>query len=134
MGHAGSAAGPLSLIGTPFRDGGRDSDGLDCWGLVRLAFRQWRGIDLPAYGEISALDLLRVARAMSAGAEKWHLVATPQPWDVALLRGHGTRLACHVGLVTAAGLLHTEPATGAVVVPLRHLMIKHRIQGFFRYD
>ena len=28
------------LIGVPFVDGGRDKNGLDCWGLVKEAFRR----------------------------------------------------------------------------------------------
>ena len=49
-------------IGVPFEDGGRTLAGFDCWGAIWLAYAE-RGIELPDSGEVSALDLRRVARA-----------------------------------------------------------------------
>lgn len=124
-------------IGLPFEDGGRTRRGLDCWGLVRLVFAAERGIELPSYGEISAGDLMALARAFTAGAEgaHWMQVTLPQEFDVVLMRsGHGHRGVVHVGVIAGPGrLLHVERTTASVIVPLSHLSVAGRITGYRRY-
>ncbi|MBA5776298.1 C40 family peptidase [Stappia sp. F7233] len=125
-------------VGIPFRDGGRDLAGLDCWGLVRLVYAQELGIDLPSYGEISARQLISVARAISAGArsEEWRPVGSDnlRPFDVAVMRRSGGINACHVGVLIRPGqVLHVEYATATVAVPLSHFTIRERIACFRRH-
>lgn len=133
MGNERQVAGPLSLIGTPYIDGGRDRQGADCWGLVCIAYSEYLGITLPSYGEISAQDLRAVSREMSAGAELWHRVDAPQYLDVVLMKAPGRRVPVHVGLIVGNAVLHSEKASDAVLVPLSHENIKNRIAGVFRY-
>jgi cell wall-associated NlpC family hydrolase len=124
-----------SYVGTPFRDGGRGQDGLDCWGLVVACYRDILGVELPGYGEISARDLARVARAMSTGKDDgWRPVDDPVAMDVALMRaGNGGRLVVHVGvMVDRDRVLHTEAGTAVVVVPVKHFSIAGRIAGYRR--
>ena len=47
------------LIGVPFMDGGRDKNGMDCWGLVREYFKR-QGIVVKDYG-ISAAEELKIS-------------------------------------------------------------------------
>ena len=37
------------FIGIPFKVGGEDFEGCDCWGLVKLYFKQILDIDIPDY-------------------------------------------------------------------------------------
>jgi cell wall-associated NlpC family hydrolase len=121
-----------SYVGLPF---GEDAGSVTCWGLVRRIYADQLGIDLPAYGEISAADLMRIARAMKAGADDgWIAVSDPRCFDVALMRGpSGGASVVHVGvMIDALRMIHVEAATAAVIVPVRHWTIANRIIGYRR--
>lgn len=138
-----SGAVPLTpwwgrYIGLPYVDGARGPDAVDCWGLIVLVYRDRLGIDLPAYGEISARDLIRVARAMAAGsgiADGWSPVARPQPHDVAIMASaRGGRAVVHVGLmVTTSLMLHAEEGIGVGTIPVTHFAVAGRILGYRRH-
>lgn len=122
-------------IGLPFGEGpGR----VTCWSLVVRVYADRLGVVLPAYGEVSAADLMRVARAMrdgSGASDGWRAVAAPAEFDVALMRGaQGGQAVVHVGVVVGATrLLHVEAASHAVLVPLDHWSVRDRILGYRRH-
>lgn len=121
-------------VGLPFGEG---RGCVTCWSLICRVYADHLGIDLPGYGEISAHDLVRVARKMTAGAETgpWRKVGAPEALDVVLMRSaRGGAAVCHVGVMAdPLTVLHAEETTGAVLVPLTHFTIRHRIAGFRRY-
>lgn len=114
-----------NYIGLPYRQH-------HCWGLVRKVYAEQLGVTLPAYGEISASDLIAVARQIARdSARDWQRVEAPAEFDVAVLRARSGGV--HVGVVTQPGwMLHTEAATDAVHVPISHLSVRGRITGFWR--
>jgi len=124
-------------LGIPYRDRGRDRQGCDCWGLVRLVYGELLGIELPSgiegYG--SALDRAAVHRTIAAGLGDWHCVPEGEDLalDIALLSRGGE--ACHVGLVTLHGwVLHTREGCDSVQEPLRRLeRLGYRLEGFYRH-
>lgn len=131
-------------VGIPFDD--RDADGAaHCWGLVRRVYANERGITLPAYGEISASDIVAMARSVQSETVLgglWAPVAPKQEqeFDVGVMLawldidGVRRRYPVHVGVITAERtILHVERATAAVCVPLSHPSIRFRYSGAFRY-
>ena len=92
------------------------------------------GVDLPVYGETSAHDLLRVARAMSSAAEEMWEKCDPAALAVVGMRsGSGGRFVCHVGvMVDAERVLHVERKANASVVSSRHFSVAGRIVGYWR--
>ena len=59
-------------IGTPFKAFGRTMEGCDCWGLLRIVYREAFGIELPSYvSDYTATD----ARQELAGL----IVTEPEP-------------------------------------------------------
>ena len=125
---------PFRYVGLPFGEGAGQ---VTCWSLVRAVYADTLGVVLPAYGEISARDLIRVARRMTDGAEEatWSVPPCPGVLDVVLMRSaRGGAAVCHVGvMVDDRSVLHAEEATGAVLVPLSHFTIRNRVAGFRRY-
>lgn len=126
-------------VGLPFKDGGRDRNGVDCWGLIRLIYQQELRIDLPTYGEISAEDLARVAEAVGSNysLEPWHEISESNilPFDVVVMKFYGQKRIGHVGIMVHDGrtVLHTERNLDSALVPLNHMTIRHRIVGFRRH-
>jgi cell wall-associated NlpC family hydrolase len=124
-------------IGIPFREKGRDEDGLDCWGLVRLVFKEERGIVLPSYDESysSTEDSEAIEALVIENKTSWQEVPAgkERPWDVVLLRLRGRPM--HVGLVTAPGfMLHITRETFYVAhESYRAAIWRSKILGFYRY-
>lgn len=93
-----------------FVDGGRSPDGVDCWGLIWLMYKQELGITLPSYDQISAEDLRLVSGAISRDSVEWPWVEVLQrnmePFDVVVLRGLGKSQGRygwydgHIGIIT----------------------------------
>jgi cell wall-associated NlpC family hydrolase len=139
-GHRGAVAGAVlvnrpwfdAYVGLPFGEGQGE---VTCWALVCRIYRDQLGISLPSYGEISAADLMRVARAMRAGADDgWITIGTPRALDVVLMRGaQGGSSVVHVGvMVDGVRMIHVERAAAAAVVPINHWTVAGRITGFRR--
>ena len=66
-------------VGVPYKLHGRDEDGLDCWGLVRLIYKEQKDIDLPSLSEeyFTADEVLAGAlEKRKVLAQKRALVAT----------------------------------------------------------
>lgn len=122
-------------IGAPFVDGGRGPEFYDCWGLVTAVYATHRGIELPAYGEISAHDLGRVSRAMAGYRDGWQQVETPEPFDVALMRLPLSARPGHVGIYVGDGMiLHIEAKARAALESVKSVMIAERIIGYWRHE
>lgn len=124
------------FLGLPWREKGRDRNGVDCWGLCRLAFAEARGILLPSYHETYSTTVESALIEQTIGAEMPNLVqrvpeAQAEAWDFVLLR-EGAR-ATHVGLVAAPGLmLHIERDSTARVQRWADNEFRLRLVGFYR--
>lgn len=125
-------------VGLPFRPDARGPREFDCWGLVRAVYAEERQIELPSYGEISARNLLAVARAMQAacgGSDRWLKVADPAAFDVAGMRLPGSSRVGHVGvMISSTAFLHVEQASASVVVDRHHFSVASRVAGFWRFQ
>jgi lipoprotein Spr len=125
------------FVGLPFLDRGRDGNGCDCWGLVRLIYRDLLSIELPSGLEsyAGAGDRAAIAQAINAGLGDWRPVPPGEEaaLDVALLSRAGAR--CHVGVVTQPGwVLHTRQGGESVQEPLRRLERQgYSLEGYWRH-
>lgn len=128
-------------VGLPFADGGEQNfaSGVHCWGLVRLVLANECGIDVPVYGELSAKDMVKVARRIGAesNGDPWVAVLAHciREFDVAVMTpADGRNRPGHVGIVCGGDhLLHITEGTAAVKLPLSHWSVKGRVLGFRRH-
>lgn len=125
------------FLGIPFKVGGRDFDGCDCWGLYQLVSREALGIQLPPYGGAPwhpAGDDAAVARDAARHASLFTQVdpKDARAGDGLLLRVMGVPM--HVGTVVCPGwMLHIEAGVDAVLENYDAMQWKRRVLGIYRY-
>lgn len=117
------------LIGIPFVDGGRDpKSGLDCWGLVKEAFRR-QGYAVSDYS-ISAVEAADIAGTMKKQEDDWIHLDEPRVGGLVLLRLTPGLWANHVGIYIGNGrFLHAYLPTGVCIDRLRRW--QSRIVGYY---
>jgi probable lipoprotein NlpC len=123
-------------IGLPFAERGRTRDGLDCWGLLALVYRERLGIELPSFAEAytTTQDGELLSDLIAGNLGPWRDVARGQErtGDGVLMTLAGQPR--HVGIVAMPGrVLHIERDMGSVIEPYTSPRISRRIVGFFRH-
>ena len=133
-------------VGIRFVDLGRDRDGCDCWGLVRLILAERAGLAVPCWAtayesEANRKRVLGLAEDQKSDGP-WRRIEPPaeRMFDVVELTQpvatcNGWRfLAIHAGLVVTPGwLIHVEHATAALLVDYRRLPMRNRVVAFWRH-
>jgi cell wall-associated NlpC family hydrolase len=123
------------LIGIPYQNQGRDPlVGLDCWGLLRVFYRDVMGIDLPSYSDTyeDAFDRATTSMAIHNHNQQWVRVSEPRYGDAVLCRIRG--LDCHVGVWLGNNeMLHTNAGHDSGIARTDSVNWQHRISGFYRH-
>lgn len=122
------------LVGTPFVSRGRTREGLDCWGLHRLAYHIETGLWLPSYVDeyADSAEAEVNARLIDDHLIEWQKVSSERRLDVVLMRVG--RVPSHIGTVIRPGrMLHTYSGGAVRVEHYRSGLFKERIVGFYRY-
>lgn len=123
-------------IGLPFREHGRDRNGVDCWGLVRIVLEEEFGIILPCYAT-HYRDTKQAGKiSQIVGEEKQWWASVPpgqeQPGDVVLIRMRGQ--PTHVGVVIGDNaMLHVAQGIDSAIENYTRISWKDRVTGFYRY-
>lgn len=120
-------------VGIPYKLKGRERDGLDCWGLVRLVHKEQFNNDLPSFSEeYQTTERDRLQEILATQREGWVNVATPEEGDVVLLRVLGTE--SHVGIYIGDNkVLHSMIDGYSVIERLDSAKWEKRLVGFYRY-
>jgi cell wall-associated NlpC family hydrolase len=124
-------------VGLPWRSKGRARDGLDCWGLVQLVYKEKLGIKLPSYTDeyMCATDGEAIQAIVNNAKAQWREVpaAGEGAYDLALIRVMGHER--HIGLVVRAGmLLHIEERRTSTIESYHGPMLARRVVGFYRHE
>jgi cell wall-associated NlpC family hydrolase len=124
-------------VGLPYRDNGRDREGCDCWGLVRLVFAEKANIALPSYSELyrTAEDDAANEALIAGHLDVWTEIAESdvRPLDCLLMKMAGKE--CHIGVVVKPGyVLHTGLLMRVSRIELYNsIRIKKRKSRFMRH-
>ena len=128
-------------IGLTFKEHGRDREGVDCWGLVRLVLADQFGRYLPSYAEGygSTEDAKDIGRLVRGEMAPWCQleIGEERPGDVVLMRMMNQPM--HVGVVVAgqsdgSWMLHIEDGIDACLETYDGAKWRRRVLGIYRYD
>lgn len=122
------------FINIPFKSGGRDFDGADCWGVAILFYKEYFGIDLPSFrNEYYVSDTARLKELIALHREGWERVTKPSVGDLVLFKvlGQETHIGVYIG---NDKFLHALENQSSVVQSLTSLEWSKRIVGYFRYS
>lgn len=118
------------LIGIPFVDGGRDTAGLDCFGLAMEVFRRY-GIELPDY-RIPAFDSNAIFSQYQAVKSNYIEVSGELPIPCLIFLRFNSTVGNHVGVFLGNGkFIHARQKTGVCIERLDHPAYRHCIIGFY---
>lgn len=120
----------------PYVDHGRSVDGLDCWGLVWLVYKNEFGIDLPswsaAYENADKTSFRSIKKRVDCFSN-WREVDRPQPGDVATFNAGGN---FHVGICLdkyGMWIMHIMRGSKVTRERVTSLIWRDRLQGYYRY-
>jgi lipoprotein Spr len=104
----------------PYKFGGRDEYGVDCYGLVKLVYAEQYGIELPDW----LTDEMSVSEKSGAintaiGSGDWEEIE--EPVDGCFVVCYRNRAAHHLGLYYGGGVLHCADK-GPAYEPIRRFM------------
>lgn len=124
-------------VGIPFKSGGRDATGCDCYGLVRLILNNEYHIKLPCLSEYN--DALNSSELKPLFDKNIPLLCAdkityPEETAVALIRTH-SGMYTHVGLYAGDEyIIHVRCKTGCVLERIDSPVLRNRIEGWYRVD
>lgn len=130
------AAWAKDYIGLPYKELGRDREGVDCYGVPYLVLRDEFGEQIPSYATdySDSFDKEEVAALVSGEIiSRWVMQKTPEIGDVILFRIFGR--PCHVGVVVGDGyFIHAwNQATGVILENYMSALWSRRVIGFYKY-
>lgn len=122
-------------ISIPYKEKGRDFDGVDCYGLNYLIYKNEIDLLIPSYADDyqSAEDGRELGLLINKEKVKWIKVDIPEIFDGVLIRMKGHPMHC--GMYIGDGLfIHCLKGSGVTIEKIDSITWKNRILGFYRYD
>lgn len=121
-------------IGLPYKDNGRTTAGIDCWGLACLVYREHFDIELPTLDDayVGSEDLA-VKELVAHTKESWISTKEPKPGDICVFNilGEPTHVGIYVG---DQKFLHARAGQDSVIESLDSVRWNRRLEGIYQYN
>ena len=113
MSGIGSLRWLNEYIGIPYKFGGRDVNGTDCYGLIKMIYLNEYNEVLPdwAFDEINYRE---IDGKIQAQLESGTFCYLDEPQDASFAICFRTRAAHHIGLYYGGGIIHCADGIGTV--------------------
>ena len=123
-------------ISIPFKEHGRSREGVDCWGLASVIYKEEFNVDLPLLTDYSTTkDRGAIAKLCNEESKKWVniLEGKEKPFDILIFKI--LNIPCHVGIVISKGLMiHCEYGIGTHLTEYeKEFQWSKRLAGIYRY-
>ena len=126
-----------NYIGVPYKDKGRDLKGCDCFGLVKLYYKNELSINIPEVA-ITADNPRRIfANFLNEISTNWKEIQTPEKGCVIAMALHQEhpRLITHFAvMVNEKQIIHTLKKINSHIISLDDPTIKPFIKGFYKWQ
>jgi cell wall-associated NlpC family hydrolase len=127
-----------SLVGVPFKAGGREKSGMDCYGLLLHVWREVHDIALPDWSATYVTDnVIKIMQGaiqdqLETGSGK--RIEQPEEWCVVVVR-HRTA-PYHLGIHIAGGVLHAVNPDGVIFQTLGRFLANHdpKLVEFYKWQ
>lgn len=128
------------FIGIKYVAGGRDHDGCDCYGLLRLVLLEMFAVSLPEK-LTGPQSLGHLWRELDRGADALEALGTIRRTSPVLRPSHPLivvsrhgGMAIHCGLLFGRSLLHTSSeAKASLLEEMRIYRLKHSVQDYYEW-
>ena len=123
-----------SYVGLPVTHGGRSREqGVDCWGLARLIYREQLGIELEAFDYPPEKEIEEAIILSEIETEHWKKVESPQEFDLVLFHVPKGGPLCHLGVCLDPWYFVHVTKKG--IFRMRHdaMLWTGRREGFYRH-
>lgn len=122
----------------PYKYQGRDFDGVDCWGLVYLIYKNEFNILLPTYVDPSMDDCIQNSAYLIKGAlptSKWRKIPECQAGKGDVILITIGNYEAHIGVVIPKSrMLHTFKGSNTCLEHYDTYKWRRRISGFYTYE
>lgn len=122
-------------VGRPYVAGGRDIDGLDCYGLCKLVYEEVYGLTLPDW-VTDEIDLRGFHDDIQSVVTSGNWTELDKPEDGCFVVCFRAKISHHIGLFFKDGVLHciSEGDRGCVHDPLPRFLATHGRVVYGRWE
>ena len=123
-----------NYLNIPWKSGGTDTDGFDCWGLVSHWYSERLGISLPSFPSEGA-DIASIARGFCALEEDGRWEELTEPEDNCIVAMGRNTIVTHSGVYIGEGfVLHILRDTRfSIAQSTAQIRRRYRTVKFYKY-